>query len=245
MKEIWRLLRASSRLGRKNFLLILIPALVWVVGVHSRSTLLKTHCAESTSQCAVEDLFSVDRFTVSFEDRRADHLSFVTQETAAWIAVSGPFLWHLASVLTRSALPAVAVVSAVEDAVFLLQAVVWNGAILEAVRVLVQRPRPFVYKDPAGLGANPAHYISFYSGHTSFVAVVTLALFWILLRRRAHPTWVILALVASVLLTFLTGIFRVLAGRHFATDVIAAMLAGYAVATLVSRFHRNAEQNPK
>jgi membrane-associated phospholipid phosphatase len=61
----------------------------------------------------------------------------------------------------------------------------------------------------------------------------------LVLLGRGAPLW-LLALTAFTgqALIFSTGLFRVLAGRHFVTDVIVGMLAGALVAFAVAYLHR-------
>jgi membrane-associated phospholipid phosphatase len=60
-----------------------------------------------------------------------------------------------------------------------------------------------------------------------------------MLSSRGAPRWLVVAAAAGAYaLMSLTGMYRVLAGRHFPTDVLIGALAGVAVATLVARRHR-------
>src|SRR5262249_42708323 len=102
----------------------------------------------------------------------------------------------------------------------------------------------FVYSNPALRGTDPSHYTSFYSGHTSFAALAGLSLFLILLARGA-PTWLIaIAAMSWQGLTIATGYFRVMAGRHFLTDVIAAAWIGSAAALVVFLAHKLQRRSP-
>jgi membrane-associated phospholipid phosphatase len=93
-----------------------------------------------------------------------------------------------------------------------------------------------VFRSPAGDGANIHQYTSFYSGHTSFVA---LALLITCLSLRDHVegdrrrTILTLAWLAYPLLTGLTACLRVIGGRHYPTDTLAGFLFGSLVGWIV------------
>ncbi|NDD93043.1 phosphatase PAP2 family protein, partial [bacterium] len=89
------------------------------------------------------------------------------------------------------------------------------------------------------------HYTSFYSGHTSFAALASTCAVISALNARPALRWSVLSL--GVLLTSFTGAFRVIAGRHFITDVVFGALAGAAIALAVNGLHRestDAEPTP-
>jgi membrane-associated phospholipid phosphatase len=235
-------LRTAPVLSRVDLALTLVPALAWAGLVHARAHLITPHCITHPLQCMSANLFKMDQASLGLVFPLADSWSFQTQYAAAWMATLIPLLWTIVRKF-REKLPAPEAgrIAAV-DLLLFLQTTIWNGLLTEAIRITIQRPRPFVYLDPANLGNNPAHYTSFVSGHTSFAAAAGTALVLILLSRKA-PFW-LLALSGAIgaLLTVFTGLFRVMAGRHFATDVIFAVFAGVLAAYCVARIHRPASR---
>jgi membrane-associated phospholipid phosphatase len=109
----------------------------------------------------------------------------------------------------------------------------------------IGRERPYVQEcarpaPPADcrLGGAVAQ-VSFYSGHTATTAAgATLA--WLHFTyapaKLAVLKWLVRGLAS--LGAFATGMLRILADRHYATDVIAGALAGVALALLVFRLLR-------
>ncbi|MBC7693269.1 MAG: phosphatase PAP2 family protein [Methylotenera sp.] len=211
-----------------------VPAVLWGILVQSRARLITPHCVNDPLQCVAGNLFLVDRMSLGMGNPAADSLSFKTQYAAAWLACLIPLLWTLARRLgLKKSLQASAT-----DLLLFIETTLWNGFITESIRVTVQRPRPFVYADPARLGMDPAHYTSFISGHTSFAAAASTACVLILLGRQA-PAWLVgvTTFIGGALIVS-TGLFRVLAGRHFATDVVFAAIAGIASAVCVAWIHK-------
>ena len=211
-----------------QLLLIGIPGILWWGGVQFRSAVFHPYCLESPEKCTPETLLPIDRLSVGMEDDHADGYSFQVQNFSGALAVGAPLLWQtLRFVTTRS--PTV-LTEALTDLSLVLQATTWNGFFTELARWIVQRPRPFVYTHPLERGKDPAHYTSFYSGHTSFTAASSFILFLIFWRRKA-PAWMqVLAFLSTEALVISVAYFRILAGRHFLTDVLAGAMAGSLVA---------------
>lgn len=233
-------LRQPPRLKSLDVLFTLLPAGLWALAVHSRDQVIKPRCAEAPHLCQPENVFFPDQLTLGMQNRRADELSFLTQDWAAYLAILTPVVVALVRMLKHRsrARSKQSLFAAGADLAILLQTVAWNGLATELLRLTVQRPRPFVYDDPARLGELAAHYTSFVSGHTSFVAATGAAMTLTLLGRSVPGGWVILAAITATGLTFLTGMFRVMAGRHFPSDVVAAMFSGFVIAVCVAYFHR-------
>ena len=124
-----------------------------------------------------------------------------------------------------------------DDAVVLVEVLGVNGALVTVVKDIVQRPLPRTYANDPSLLHVPGGYRSFYSGHTStaFAALgyfaYTLGLHGV---RGAWP-WVLEVVVG-------TGVAaeRVLAGRHFYTDVAVGAAVGALVGWAVPALHRRA-----
>jgi membrane-associated phospholipid phosphatase len=99
----------------------------------------------------------------------------------------------------------------------------------------VQRPLPVTYEgDPKYLGAQ-AGYRSFYSGHTTTVAAAFTVSAWTLRWRYGELVW---PWIVDGVATVSVGVERVLAGRHFPTDVITGAAVGFGVGTGIPWLHR-------
>jgi membrane-associated phospholipid phosphatase len=115
-----------------------------------------------------------------------------------------------------------------------------NSALVTGAKYAFHRPRPRTYQGDPKLLDSDEGYASFYSGHTSTVVAALTAGAWTARWRYGEQGWP-WALVglggASV------AVERVLAGQHFATDVLAATLMGFAVGTAVPWFHRRSGES--
>jgi membrane-associated phospholipid phosphatase len=226
--QVFETLRQSPVLGLRDGAVLLVAALLWYGAVSSRNYVIHPICPTQPEHCSVEQIPSLDRFLVHSEDPQADHYSFVTQNTSGILALLVTLFWALRR---RSW------VNLATDWLLLFQTTMVNGLFTELTRLVVQRPRPYVFVDPMR-GQDAANYTAFYSGHTSFAATASTAL-WLILLSRGAPRWMLALFGASgFTLVFLTAVYRVLAGRHFITDTIAGALAGFLVAWFVAWIHR-------
>ncbi len=231
------LVRPPQLLGRPDLFLTVTPLLGWLGLILVRDRWMGLHCSKAPTTCTPDSVFAWDRWIIPLVNPTADRWSFFTQDFSAYFALSvaAYFCWREA----RKPLAAAALATRVGlDWLLIIQAVLWNGFINEIVRLTVQRPRPFVYLDPVGYGTSPAHYTSFYSGHTSFSAACGAALFCLLLGHQASRRTLQWTAFVSASLVFATGAGRVLSARHFLTDVVFAAVAASLIALAVNLLHR-------
>lgn len=231
---------SPQRIGFKSLLFLVVAASLWTGAVYLRPYTLNTHCVSDPAGCTTSNVVGFDQIAIGRVDHDADSRSFDTQRWSGTVAVLGMWAWIAALVILGRLPPLNALKLAGIDLALLLQAYVANGALNELVKTLVERPRPFVYPDPARFGLDPAHYTSFYSGHASFAAVGAATLVITLRRRGAPlPVWLLAGGVGAGL-AFATAYFRVAAGRHFPTDVMAGLVFGAGAAIAVSWVHSRA-----
>lgn len=98
-------------------------------------------------------------------------------------------------------------------------------------------PRPYLYKDSKRKKASGEAYGSFYSGHVSASftgAVFSSYLFYKLMPNSKAKYW---ATGASFGLATAVAIFRVAAGKHYPTDILAGALVGSGVSVGVIALH--------
>jgi membrane-associated phospholipid phosphatase len=225
-RQISGKLRKFKETVRSHFLWTLVPALLWLAATYARPVVISPRCSIHPELCTQESVLSIDRFSLGMENSLADEYSYNTQNFSGILALAVPATWTVFQWISGSMSPASAFMLLGTDLFTVLRVASWNGLGTELSHLLSQRPRPFVYSDPAFRGTDPAHYTAFYSGHTSFAAAMTLGTFFILLFRRAHWAMLLLSFSASEALILSTAYFRILAGRHFLTDVISGAIAG-------------------
>jgi membrane-associated phospholipid phosphatase len=219
----------------RSILWTVVMFAAWGLAVYSRSRAMRLTCLASVNACAPESVFYPDRFALAFNNPLADSLSFYGQYAVGVIALVIPWLIALINWRQKQGTFFRQLKIGGIDLLFLLKVCAFNGFINELMRLLIQRPRPFVYSDPLRLGENSAHYTSFYSGHTSFSVALSTAIILLLLNHNA-PKRLVIPIGASLAgMSLLVALCRVFSGRHFPTDVIAASLAGFGAAILIGR----------
>lgn len=202
--------------------LILIAVLSLAVGAaqHSRPWVMELPCKGAPESCVSAKVVWPDRLTIGVSGGNSDVYSDYTQYAAGALAVLAPIAiggWSAALEVIPFAVAALA-----------------NATTNEVVRLIVQRPRPYVYADPKSLGHEVTSYTSFYSGHTSFATVAAVHLAFALRRRGVRPVTLWGVGLLGAFLVFLTALFRVLSGYHFISDVLVGALVGCLICYSVS-----------
>jgi membrane-associated phospholipid phosphatase len=136
------------------------------------------------------------------------------------------------------------------DLVLLTQAIAINGFITEVLKASFRRPRPYTYLLPEEvdpdrredlLRAQSSHGAdwSFPSGHASSAfAASTAGATLLTLELLGRANWAIaLAWVGGTGVAATTGVMRVLAGRHFPSDVVTSALIGAGIGAAVPLAH--------
>jgi len=213
---------------RQHFLQIVIPGSLYGALYFARPIWFSPHCSTQPAGCTPDTLNGIDQVALNHHSVFADACSNWVQNGAGIFALLLP--WFL---LPRGRGPFFLNLT-------LLSMTAWNGAFVEIIRALVQRPRPQVFGAPLTEGQNIHLYTSFYSGHTSFVALAMLFTFLWVKAEKPESRWIHgLFFFLYLTLTLTTGTLRVMGGRHFPTDVIAGWAFGSAICWMVySRIRR-------
>ncbi len=237
--------RVPFRLTRADIALTLVPALLWwAAASYGRQAWISPRCAATPELCSRDSVPVLDRLAIGLESPEADFYSEVSQDVSGIAAFAVPALWSVSLATLGRLTPAGALMAIGTDFVLLAQTAAFNGVFTELSHLVSQRPRPFVYTDPPRRGPNPAHYTSFYSGHTSFAAAACTLLVLLLLARGAPLPLVGASAALGQVLIILTAVLRIFAGRHFLSDVLVAAIAGSLVALAVTHLHRKRGQTP-
>lgn len=179
--------------------------------------------------CDRNEVNGFDRFAIDLHSRAAGVVSDVTVLASVGVPVVADALWVGNTRALR------------EDLMILTETLALNSAAVMTVKFAVQRPLPVTYAGRDGLEKQAQGYRSFYSGHTSTAVAALTAASWTYTLRRGPAAWpwlVTAAVGASV------GAERVLAGRHFPTDVLVGAAAGFGFGTLVPLLHARGRRLP-
>jgi membrane-associated phospholipid phosphatase len=179
--------------------------------------LIRTRCP-----CDAASVNAFDRVAIGMDSKSA---GLVSDATVA-LSVAVPAIADAIRLGPTAALR--------DDLVVLAETVALNSALVTGVKYLVQRPLPLTYAGKDGLARQAQGYRSFYSGHTSTAVAALTAAAWTLQLRdgpQAWP-WIVTGLAGASV-----AAERILAGRHFPTDVLVGGAAGFGVGTLVPLAH--------
>ena len=116
----------------------------------------------------------------------------------------------------------------VTDTLWVAEIVLINGALNEMIKLATRRPRPFVYGlDPSSPEIQDSeNYQSFYSSHTSSIFALGMGAARIISLRYPNRRTKRIVYLGVAALGIGMGSLRVLAGRHYPTDVLVGALIG-------------------
>jgi len=118
------------------------------------------------------------------------------------------------------------------------QAVSYAFAVKNLLNYLLPRYRPYMFEGGAPGVSSSEDDRSFPSGHTTVAFAAATAGVTIYAMSFPDSPYLIPFAVASYTMAALTGAFRVTAGMHFVTDVVAGAAMGSAIGWLVPFLHR-------
>ena len=145
---------------------VVIPAILWVITVlFLRPQWTRFDCVQDKASCSIGSIPEWERFAVELHSLTAQRVSDYLQNG------SGVLLWIVAFLCLRR-LKCSAVFSVLWGMTLTLGFAIWNGLLMDWVRMGVQRPRPYVFTNLEVFGNSVSDYTSFYSGHTSFTCLL-------------------------------------------------------------------------
>jgi membrane-associated phospholipid phosphatase len=131
------------------------------------------------------------------------------------------------------------------DAIMYSETVALTLALTNVVKMAVRRPRPLAYvaaeenkNDPDYSNTSTDSSLSFFSGHASMTGAIGATATYLAFARSPGTwrPWVTLTLATT--LSTLVSVYRVRAGKHFPTDVLAGTFAGAGIGVVVPHLHR-------
>ena len=132
-------------------------------------------------------------------------------------------------------------------AVIGLEANLINYLIGDMTKIAVGRIRPYVYNPDVDLELKLEKKArkSFFSGHTSFSAVNSFFIAKVFSDYYPDSKWKYVVWTASSLIPAWTGVERVLAGKHFPSDVIAGYAIGALTGYFIPQMHKNLQKKER
>lgn len=130
-------------------------------------------------------------------------------------------------------------VNMVNDLVVIYQSTLIAASLSGLSSISSGRGRPYVYgtSAPVETRASPDGALAFFSGHTSMAFALATSTFWTF--QRTHRSGPVPWLALGIGTAGATGVAvsRVMAGRHFPTDVMAGAVVGLGIGTLIPMMH--------
>lgn len=178
-----------------------------------------------------DDVWFAERWVVDHYSSKYGPWSDNTRDIAALL----PVLTAIPALIASDSPLETAAVHAAITAETLLFA----GGLTNLAKGIVQRKRPYFFNPEEPIGRRGRRHAaqSFWSGHTvvAFASAVNAAVMF----GEYHPDsrWVKPVWIGGLALATATGVFRVAAGQHFPTDVLAAAAVGSFAGWYIPRLH--------
>jgi membrane-associated phospholipid phosphatase len=217
----------DSRDAQRSIFVINVPIDASVIGASAALAFVPLAFGDSivtpSCPCNPHSVNAIDRGVIGNSSRTAATLSDVT----AISAVAAPVGFALATLGPSTPF--------LQDAIVFGETVLVSNALANVTKLAVQRPRPELYatRDPALLKSTDG-YLSFYSGHTTITFAALSATSMILNLRHGTTVW---PWVATLLIGSSVAAERVLAGKHFVSDVTVGAIAGTAEGIVIPYLH--------
>ena len=125
------------------------------------------------------------------------------------------------------------------DSAVLLETISVTFLLTDVVKYSVRRPRPYMY-DPSASEAERGEVnstLSFFSGHTAPSFSMATAYSYLFTLRHPDSPWVAPVWIGTHALATTTALMRVLAGRHYWSDVAVGAVVGSAIGFTVPYVH--------
>lgn len=128
---------------------------------------------------------------------------------------------------------------ALNDGVVIAESALAAIATASIMTLATSRPRPFLYGEDAPLSDRNSSdaSLSFLSSHTAVAFAITTST--VMTMRRLHPKGALPWVVAGVggALSTMVAVARVMAGKHFITDVTGGAIVGTSLGVLIPALH--------
>lgn len=212
-----------------------VPVLVLAGTAWAAPRFFLDDLVDPTCPCDASDVPGLDRWSI---DHHSDGLDLASDVTLGAVVAASLLLEALAADGSPEGWRRFG-----EDAVVMGESVLVSGALTQLTKLLVQRPRPHLYNrspDDPEIQAEE-NYLSFPSSHVS--TVFALGLSAARTYRLHHPESrhvpVVYGTAIGVGVTM--GVVRILAGRHFTSDVLAGAAIGSAAGVVIPWLHTRSD----
>ena len=194
--------------------------------VFAAARLVKTQPAFCAPLCNPSDLNPIDRITAGYYNPG--------WATASDVGVYGVMVGTAALLLAEEG-----VLDTVNDAVVIAESGLSATAVASIMTLAAGRPRPELFGTDAPLDVRQSSdaALSFLSSHSAVTSAVVTSTF--MAMRRLHPKSALPYVVLSVggAVSAFVATARVLAGKHFLSDVVGGLVVGTSLGVLIPALH--------
>ncbi len=195
-------------------------AVGWTLG----DELGPAHCAPLCDKGAVN---TMDRHVAGYFSER-------------WARISDAALLGLLGLGVTALFADEGFTSGIVDLVVVAESVLIANSAIILLNLTTRRPRPYLYSDsaPEDVRSSGTAQLSFPSGHVGAATAMTTTMFGVLYLRHPDSPWPWVWLGVGIAASGLVATGRVMAGRHFISDVLVGGAIGVCIGILVPALHK-------
>ena len=200
------------------------------LGIHLYDHFRPEEYFDDFDELNLETLWRIDRSAPNHSSIQADHWSDIT----LYASVLAPFSLYLAKKARHNRLSQTLLMG--------LQGYLIQDAMNQSVKIMSERPRPYLYNLSESVLLNRSNKNdtkSFYSGHTSTSSYFTFFCAKVISDLYPESKWLPVYWTVGAAIPAITGYLRYRAGKHFITDVFTGYIVGAGFGLLVPSFYKN------
>ena len=194
--------------------------------VIASARLIKTQKAYCAPQCDPADLNALDRTTAGYWN-------------PSWSTASDFGIYAIIAAAAGALIADEGFVDALNDSVVIAESSLSAVAVASILTLAAGRPRPYLFGTNAPLAdRNSADAgLSFVSGHTTVSFALATSTYMAMHRLHPKSKMPYIVLAVGLAASTFVGTARVMAGKHFITDVLSGAVIGSSLGVLVPSLH--------
>ena len=211
-------------------------------GIGMTAQLTSLYFAGKLNPIGIDELNQLNPNEVNRFDRRTINLYSLRNQLYSDVLLTSAYFYPALFLIDDKSRKGFLEIGVLSTEVFLL-----NASLTSIAKLSAKRYRPLAYNldVPIEKRMSKSARLSFFSGHTSAVSVLSFFSAKVFHDYYPESKWRPAVWTTAALIPAATGYFRVKGGKHFPTDVIVGYLVGAAIGVGVPHLHKKKNKDQK